>query len=70
MSPEQCSRGVSVDHRSDIYSTAVSLYEALSGKLRYSGAGNSFRAFGCISVNTVASAPKDGQSGLCCLRGA
>lgn len=35
MSPEQCKRLASVDHRSDIYSLAIVLYETLSGKLPY-----------------------------------
>lgn len=35
MSPEQCSLSTKVDERSDIYSFAVVLYEALSGKLPF-----------------------------------
>jgi serine/threonine protein kinase len=36
MSPEQCSLSAKIDERSDIYSFAVVLYEALSGKLPFS----------------------------------
>jgi serine/threonine protein kinase len=35
MSPEQCSKGAEVDLRSDIYSLAITTYEALVGKYPY-----------------------------------
>ena len=35
MSPEQCQKGAQIDHRSDIYSLAVAIYETISGKLPY-----------------------------------
>jgi serine/threonine-protein kinase len=41
MSPEQCVRGAEIDHRTDIYSLAISIYESLSGRLPYA-ARNAF----------------------------
>jgi serine/threonine protein kinase len=41
MSPEQCSKNANIDHRSDIYSLAIVLYEALTGRLPYN-ARNAF----------------------------
>ncbi len=38
MAPEQVEGSASVDHRADLYATAVVAYRALSGRLPYSGA--------------------------------
>lgn len=35
MSPEQCKKGCEVDHRSDIYSLAIVIYESLAGRGPY-----------------------------------
>jgi serine/threonine protein kinase len=35
MSPEQCTKGALIDHRSDIYSLAIVLFECLSGRLPF-----------------------------------
>jgi serine/threonine-protein kinase len=44
MSPEQIKGSKDIDHRSDIFSTAIVLYEMLTGKKLFSGSISEVRS--------------------------
>jgi serine/threonine protein kinase len=57
MSPEQCEGKVEIDHRSDIYSLGVILFEMLTGKIPFGGTG-----YGEILVKHVTVQPPSARS--------
>jgi len=57
MAPEQCEGKASIDHRADIYSLGVILFEMLTGKVLFGGEG-----YGEIIVKHITMAPPSARS--------